>query len=63
MKIRKAGIIIKKGSAKPRRISGEIIEWFGARGIDTVTDSVTKDLDILIILSSSCPSSCWLRVP
>jgi NAD+ kinase len=50
MKIRKAGIIVKKGSAKPRRISGEIIKWFAARGIATVVDAVTKDLDILVIL-------------
>ncbi len=50
MKIRKVGIILKKGSAKPRKIGKEIINWFAGKGIKTVVDQVTKDLDILIIL-------------
>ncbi len=50
MKIRKAGIILKKGFKKPRRIGEEIINWFSDRGVKTVVDKVTKDLDILIIL-------------
>jgi NAD+ kinase len=50
MKIRKAGIILKQGSAKPRKIAGELIAWLADRGIDTVVDTVDKDLDILIIL-------------
>jgi len=50
MKIRRAGIILKKGFRKPRRIGEEIIAWFTARGVKTVVDQVTEDLDILIIL-------------
>ena len=50
MKIRKAGIILKKGFKKPRRIGEEIINWLADKGVETVVDQVTKDLDILIIL-------------
>jgi NAD+ kinase len=50
MKIRKAGIILKKGFKKPREIGQEIINWFSEKGVDTVVDQVTDDLDILIIL-------------
>lgn len=50
MKIRKAGIILKKGFTKPRRIGEEIINWLSERGVKTVVDKVSKDLDILIIL-------------
>jgi NAD+ kinase len=50
MKIRKAGIILKKGFKKPRRIGEEIINWLADQGVETVVDQVTKDLDILIIL-------------
>jgi len=50
MKIRKAGIILKKGFKKPRKIGEEIISWFSQKGIDTSVDQVTEDLDILIIL-------------
>ena len=50
MKIRKAGIILKKGFKKPRRIAEEIINWFSEKGVESVVDQVTKDLDILIIL-------------
>jgi len=50
MKIHKAGIILKKGFKKPRRIGEEIISWLAARGVDTVVDQVTNDLDIIIIL-------------
>lgn len=50
MKIRKAGLILKKGFKKPRRIGEEIINWFAQKGVDTVIDQVSEDLDILIIL-------------
>ena len=50
MKIRKAGIILKQGSAKPRKIAKELITWLADKGIDTVVDKVDRDLDILIIL-------------
>jgi len=41
---------LKHGSAKPRKIARELITWLTNRGIDTVVDTVIKDLDILIIL-------------
>ena len=50
MKINKAGIILKKGFKEPRKISGEIINWFAGKGVETLVDQVTKDLDIIIIL-------------
>ena len=50
MKIRKAGIILKHGSAKPRKIAKELITWLADKGIDTVIDSIDRDLNILIIL-------------
>jgi NAD+ kinase len=50
MKIRKAGIILKKGFKKPREIGEEIINWFSEKGVKAVVDKVTRDLDILIIL-------------
>ena len=50
MKIKKAGIILKKGFKEPRKISGEIINWFAGKGVETLVDQVTKDLDIIIIL-------------
>jgi NAD+ kinase len=50
MRIRKAGIILKQGSAKPRKIARELITWLADKGIDTVVDTVDRDLDILITL-------------
>ena len=50
MKIRKAGIILKKNSARPRQIAAELVNWFSAKGIETVLDQVTADLDVLVIL-------------
>jgi NAD+ kinase len=50
MKIKKAGIILKKGFKKPRKIGEEIISWLADKGVETVIDQVSKDLDILIIL-------------
>jgi len=50
MKIRKAGIILKQGSKKPRKIGEEIVNWFTEKGIETVIDQVSENLDILIIL-------------
>ena len=50
MKIKKAGIILKKGFKKPRKIGEEIISWLADKGVETIVDQVSKDLDILIIL-------------
>ena len=50
MKIRKAGIILKKNSARPRQIADELVDWFSAKGIETVLDQITDDLDVLVTL-------------
>lgn len=50
MKIRKAGIVLKKSSQKPRQIAEELVNWFSDKGIETVLDQVTDDLDVLVIL-------------
>ncbi|MCB2181128.1 MAG: NAD(+)/NADH kinase [Desulfobulbaceae bacterium] len=50
MRIQKAGIVLKKESAKARQIGDEFIAWFAKKSIETVIDSITPDLDILIIL-------------
>ncbi len=50
MQINKAGIIIKRGSPEPQRIGRELTDWFGQRGIATVIDEVTPDMDLLVIL-------------
>jgi NAD+ kinase len=50
MKIRKAGIILKKSSQKPRQIAEELVNWFSGKGIETVLDQVKDDLDVLVIL-------------
>jgi NAD+ kinase len=50
MKIYKAGIILKKNSERPRLIAAELVNWFAAKGIETVLDQVTADLDVLVIL-------------
>lgn len=50
MKIKKAGIITKKGFAEPQRIGRELTAWFADRDITTVMDKVSPDLDILVIL-------------
>ena len=50
MKIQKAGIVIKKGSEKPRQIAEELAKWFSGKGIETVLDQITDDLDVLVIL-------------
>lgn len=41
---------MKKGSAEPQRIGKELTAWFADRSITTVTDQVSPDLDILVIL-------------
>ncbi len=50
MKIKKAGIILKKESPRPKKISSELSHWFDEKSIETVIDEVTPDLDILVIL-------------
>lgn len=50
MQIRKAGIILKKDSEETQRIGRELVFWLSERSIATELDSITPDLDILIIL-------------
>lgn len=50
MNVKKAGIILKRGSDAPKRICRELVEWFSARSIETVIDTIPSDLDILVIL-------------
>ncbi|MDF1614779.1 NAD(+)/NADH kinase [Desulfurivibrio dismutans] len=50
MKLGKVGIILKRDSAEPRRIGGEMADWFAARGIDVSVDRIEADQDLLIIL-------------
>jgi NAD+ kinase len=50
MIVKKAGIIVKKDSAEPERISRELHDWFLSRSIDVTFDEVTPDLDLLVIL-------------
>jgi len=50
MIVHKAGIIIKKDSPEPERISKELCSWFDGKSIATVINQVNPDLDILIIL-------------
>jgi len=50
MAIKKVGIIIRKGSDEPRQIALELQQWFEARAIAVLIDSVEEDLDLLVIL-------------
>jgi NAD+ kinase len=49
-KIRKVGIITKKESELPQQIGQELEKWFADRSIVTITNQVTPDLDLLLIL-------------
>lgn len=50
MKIKNVGIIVRKDSEAPRLMAVELSEWFMKHSIQTVTDTVTKELDLLVIL-------------
>lgn len=50
MKISKVGIILKKDSAEAKRIGVEMAAWLGERGVASVVDSITGDMDLLVIL-------------
>lgn len=47
---KKAGIILKKDSLHAENVGKELVDWLAGRSIETVVDSITSDLDILIIL-------------
>jgi NAD+ kinase len=46
----KAGIIVKKDSEQARRICAELADWLSRRAVATVIDTISPDLDLLLIL-------------
>lgn len=50
MQIKNAGIILKKDSQVPQRISEELVHWFAERSVNSVIDTITPDMDIIVIL-------------
>lgn len=50
MRIKKAGIIIKKNSDRALKVGEELAAWLAGRAIGTAINEVTPDLDLLIIL-------------
>ncbi|ADH85771.1 NAD(+)/NADH kinase [Desulfurivibrio alkaliphilus] len=50
MKLAKVGIIIKRDSAEPRRVGGEMADWLAARGVEVVIDHIAAGQDLLIVL-------------
>lgn len=49
-KIQKVGIIVKRESAEAQGIGAELKTWFQDKGIKAVLDTITPDLDLLVIL-------------
>ncbi len=49
-KIHKVGIIFKKGSAEAQAIATELLAWFQGQGVQAVQDTISPDLDLLVIL-------------
>ncbi len=50
MKIRKVGIICKKDSEEPQKISQGLVEWFAQKSIAAEVDVISEDMDLLVIL-------------
>ncbi len=50
MDLKKVGIIRKRASEEARRIADELTKWFQDKEVSTVVDSITDDLDLLVIL-------------
>ena len=50
MKVRRVGIILKKGSEQPRQIGQELQAFLNERNIASQVDRVSDDCDMLIIL-------------
>ena len=50
MDIKKVGIIVKTNSQESQQIASELVGWFGDRSVSAVIDTITPDLDILVIL-------------
>ncbi len=49
-KIKKAGVIVKKGSAEAQDIALELKTWFHEHNVETFQDKISPDLDLLVIL-------------
>jgi len=50
MSRRKVGIILKKASQEAAQMGDDLIHWLDRKNIEATVDSVTADLDLLIIL-------------
>ncbi len=50
MQFKNVGLILKQGSDKAQRLGEKMSAWLVGRDITTVVDSITPDLDLLIIL-------------
>ncbi len=50
MNIKRVGIILKKGSEEARILGEELSVWLAKRSIDSTIDTITPDLDMLLIL-------------
>lgn len=50
MKIKRVGIILKKGSEEARALGEELSAWLARKSVDSVFDTITADLDMLLIL-------------
>ncbi len=50
LQVRKIGIILKTGSPEAKAIGEELSGWFATKGIQSVFDAITADLDMLLIL-------------
>lgn len=48
--VKRAGIITKPDDAESAACAGRLGEWFARRQIETILDSITADLDILLVL-------------
>ena len=50
MDLKKVGIIQKRESEEAKRIAAELTEWFADKHVSSVIDSITEDMDLLVIL-------------
>ncbi len=50
MEARKVGIILKKGSEEAEKIGHDLIDWLARKSIETAVDTISPDMDFLIIL-------------
>lgn len=50
MKFSRVGLILKQDSEKARSLGDEMSAWLTRKGVETVVDRISPDLDLLIIL-------------